>query len=506
MAVPTPVTNLTAISDLQNAITLRHDEPDGVSPVIAGYKYFHSAVSLADVLTQAQDDINVHLAAKLVVPPPLDPVATPTVPPANYAGNSIGALTDEASNDVPVGQSVYGLPPPAPTPMSRDNLAEDIYFVHVVGPAPATPQTHWYAVVVWNDDGPSAIATVEAVHRQESFPLVDSIIVRETELDVQFDQPVRSPTGRDGEGFTFRVNGVTAYADNAFFVTPSLLRFEMAGTISDRDTVLVSYDETRGDLTNTPATRDVLSFVEVQATNVSNHAALRAAVVALHKIDPQIITLIFSLPVTSADHAVGLSFEVNGEPAPFDTVGPAQDPRNIEVCFPNSFSYGDEILMTYDAGAGDWQSQGYAINSIVELDITNASRIGTPNSDYPLSSVVREPLDPRQGSVFAKVGIDLNFVDRELVSRYGPTRIDCGGTFGATTQNPQGVFLPQDLRALVTGMEIEKEFLVPGQPDQAAVAAAEWQESITERVGLALGILRTQDRFVVLGDRTARQV
>ena len=141
--------------------------------------------------------------------------------------------------------------------------------------------------------------------------------------------------------------------------------------------------------------------------------------------------------MTSTDFEAGLSFTVNGEPVLFDSVAPALDPRNIEVCFANSFQYGDEVLMTYDAGAGDWASAGYPINSIVELDITNASRIGTPNSDYPLSSVVREPLDPRQGSVFAKVGIDLNFVDRELVSRYGPTYIDCGGTFGATTTNPK---------------------------------------------------------------------
>ena len=197
MAVPTPVTTLTAISDLQNAITIRHDEPDAVVPEILGYKYFHSTVSLADAIAQAQDDINAHVTAAAGTPPPIDPLATPWVPPANYGGvpAAPGLLSDQASNAVEVGQSVYGLPPATATEFSRDNLAEDIYFVHVVGAAPMVPESHWYAVVVWNDDGPSTIATVEAVHRQESFPLVDSIVARETEIDITFDQPVRSPTG-----------------------------------------------------------------------------------------------------------------------------------------------------------------------------------------------------------------------------------------------------------------------------------------------------------------------
>lgn len=508
MPVPSAVTGLTAKTDFVNAITLRHSKPQGVTPPILGYKYFHSTVGLSDVIAKAQDDINAHLTALSASPPPLDPVTNPAAPPLNYGGFPLnpGVLVDLASNDLAVGASVYGLPPSGNTQFSRDNLAQDIYFVHAIGAPPTSPETHWYAVVVWNDDGPSSIVTTEVIHRPASFPAVLDITARETEIDVLFDQPVRSPTGRDGEGFRFRVNGVTAYADDAVFVTPALLRFTMAGTISDRDTVIVSYDDTKGDLTNTPATHDLISFLDVQATNTSNHAALRGVVIAINKIDPEKVTLLFSLPVTSSDFEAGLSFTVNGEPVPFDTAEAGQDPRNIEVCFPNSFAYNDTVLMTYDAAVGDWQSQGYAIDSIIARDVSNASRIGTPDSDYPLSSVVREPLDPRGGSVFAKVGIDLNFIDRLLVNRYGPVSVDTGGTFGAISTNPQGVFVPQDLRRLTTGMEIEKEFRVPGRPDDAAVAAAEWLDTMTERVGLALGILRTQDRNVVLGSRSARQV
>jgi hypothetical protein len=508
MSVPAPVPVLLATTDFVSAVTLRHAKPSPALPPILGYKYFHSAVSLGDVLAQAQADIDAHLTALALQPPPVDPILNPAVPPPNYGGipGNPAVLSDLASNLIGVGQSLYGFPAAGPTQFSRDNLAPDIYFVHVLGPAPVIPESHWYAVVVWNDAGPSTIITTEVLHRQASFPQVIGIEARETEIDVTFDQPVRSPTGRDGEGFTFRVNGITAYADDAFFVGLNVLRFTMAGVISDRDTVIVSYDDTKGDLTNSIASHDVISFLDNVATNLSSHSALMAAVIALNKIDPERITLIFSLPVTSADHSVGLSFTVNGEPVPFTSAGPGQDPRKIEIVFPNSFSYADTILMSYDALVGDWQSLGYPQISIVDRDVSNASRIGTPNSDYPLSSVVREPLEPRNGSVFAKLGIDLNFIDRLLVHRYGPVTIDCGGTFGATSVNPQGVFLPQDLRRLTTGMEIEKEFRVPGLPDQASIAGAEWLEVMTERVGLALGILRTQDRNVVLGNRTARQV
>lgn len=336
-------------------------------------------------------------------------------------------------------------------------------------------------------------------------PVVSGAVAREVEIDVFFDQDVRSPTGRDAEGFTVRVNGVIAFADNAFFVNPTTLRLEMAGVISDRDTVGVVYDSNKGDLTDTAGDYAVLD-ADVLAVNESNHAALRAVVIGLSKIDPERVTIIFSNPVTAVDLAAGLSFTMGGEEVEFDSVVPSGDPRNLEVVFPNSFAYADDLLISYDASVGTWQSQGYPIVSFSELSVSNASRIGTPNSDYPLSSVVREPLEPKSGSVWAKMGIDLNFIDRLLVDRYGPVSLDTGGTFGASETLPQGVFLPQDLRRLTTGMEVAKEFRVQGRPDQAAIAAAEWLEVMTERVGIALGILRTQDRFVVLGQRTARQV
>jgi hypothetical protein len=509
MTAPNPVVALYATSDFSSSITLRHREPQGVSPEILGYKYFHSTIGLSDVLAKANADIAAHLAAKSMQPPPADPGTTPAVPPVNYGGVPLNTnvLVDEASPMRDVGTSAYGYPPVAPTRFSRDNLAEDIYFVHVVGaPVPLNPVTHYYAVVVWNDDGASVATTSEVVHRVPSAPGVIDILARETEIDIAFDQPVRSPTGRDGEGFRVTINGVAAYPDDAVFVNPSMLRLTMAGVISDRDTVRVSYDATKGDLTDSTGGHPLATFSDVIATNTSNHATLQAAVVASNKIDPETLTLVFSIPVVATDYLIGLGFTVNGVIVVPTGVTSGQDPRDILVTFANSFQYSDVVLVTYDASVGDWTSNGYPLKTIRDLEAINASKIGTPDSDYPLSSVVREPLEPKKGSVWAKVGIDLNFIDRLLVDRYGPANVDFGGTFGATPENIQGCFLYQDIRSLVTGMLVEKEFLVPGHPDQAAVAAAEWLEVVTQRVGLALGILRTQDRHVVLGQRTARQV
>lgn len=509
MSSPSAVTRLTASSDLISAITLRHGEPQGVFPEILGYKYFHSVVSLADALAQANADIAAHLAAKTMQPPPVDPVLTPVVPPVNYGGvpSNTNVLIDEDAPWIPVGESVYGLPPVGTTRFSRNNLAEDIYFVHVVGaPIPLTPETHYYAVVVWNDEGASVATTTQVVHRVAASPVVVDVTARETEIDITFDQPIRSPTGRDGEGFRITVNGVAAYPDDAVFITDSLLRLTMAGVISDRDAVKANYDATKGDLTNATGSFPLATFTDYVATNTSNHATLQAAVIAFNKIDPEVLTLSFSTPVVSTDYLLGLGFTVNGLIVAPTGVVSGQDPRDLIVTFANSFQYSDVVLLTYDASVGDWASSGYPLKSIRDLEVINASKIGTPNSDYPLSSVVREPLEPKKGSVWARLGIDLNFIDRLLVDRYGPANVDFGGTFGATPENIQGVFLYQDIRSLVTGMLVEKEFSVPGHPDQAAVAATEWLEVVTQRVGLALGILRTQDRHVVLGQRTARQV
>jgi hypothetical protein len=336
-------------------------------------------------------------------------------------------------------------------------------------------------------------------------PSVSIIIARETTIDVVYDQAITSSTNRPGEGFTFKVNGAQKFANSADLTAADTITFQMAGVISNEDTVLVSYDD---DVSNIENLSDELapSFTDVGATNQSQHAALLAAVCALSIIEPNVITLVTSMPLSSTDFEAGLSVKANGFSVPFDTVELGQDPRQLRITFPGGFSYGDTITFTYNPSIGDWQSAGYDIVAFTDYPVTNGSRLGTPNDNYPLSSVVREELEAINGAIDATIGIDLNHIDQKLVERYGPAVVDFGGTFGQTNDNPAGVFLAQDMRPIKSGMKVTKRFTSQGHSDWAQVAAAEWQDAVTQRIGTALGIMRTTDQQVVLGDRTVRQV
>jgi hypothetical protein len=229
------------------------------------------------------------------------------------------------------------------------------------------------------------------------------------------------------------------------------------------------------------------------------------AVIALGAGSPQTLTLVFSTPVAATTYATGLSITVNSVVASPQSILPGGDPRDLVITFASDFSYNDVVVVSYSGALGNWTSNGYALRSFT-VTATNASHIGNPNSLYPLSCVITEPLAPKDGVVWGIVGTDLNYIDRVLIDRYGPVSIDTGGTFGITSTNPSGVFVPQELRALNTGMDIRKPFYVPQDPADAAAAATEWQTTMVTRVGVALGALRAQDQSFSLGVRVPHQV
>lgn len=340
-----------------------------------------------------------------------------------------------------------------------------------------------------------------------TIPAVSTIIVRENEIDVVYDIPINSSTNRPGEGFTFKVNGALKYANSAEISAADTVTFEMAGVISNEDTVLVSYDNSVSNIQDFSSSDLAASFTDLGTINQSQHAALLAVICAMSIIEPQVVTLVWSMPITSAlGLEDGLSFKVNGSAVAFTTALNGQDPRQLRVTFPGGFQYRDAITFSYNPVVGDWVSAGFDIVAFTDYPVTNGSRLGTPTDDYPLSSVVREELVAVNGAVDGIIGIDLNLIDQRLVERYGPAIVDFGGTFGITLANPAGIFIAQDMRPIKTGMKITKRFAVANHPDYASVAADEWQNEMTQRIGTALGILRTTDQQVVLGDRTVRQV
>lgn len=487
---------LTLTSDYAGVVTLSHPVVPA-TPTLLGYKYFVDT-SLSGVQAKAAADIAADTAARASFPPPQGSV------PTGFGGITPNAevLVDLASGLVAFGGPTYSQAP-INVGVSRKNLAGTVTFPYAAG-APGAPVTLYFAVVAWNEDGASAVTTASLVYQAASAPTVQSIVADETAVEVTFTQPVHSALGTPGAGFSFTVNGVAAsVASAAIMVNPAVVRFVMTETIDDRDTVLVSYDAAQGDLSNTPGSFPVASFSNHAVTTTSDAARLHAVVAALVPSAANVLTALFSLPVVSSDYLVGLSFSANGVPVVPTSVVPGPDPRDLIITFPNMFDVADLITMSYDATLGDWMSNSFAIPSITSFPVTNASHVG---SEYPLSSVIQEPLCVRAGEVIATVGIDLNYVDRELNRRYGPVQVDFGGTFGITPENPAGIFVPQDLVTIDTGLTVRKSFRYPGVPSYATAAGRDWLNVVTERIGVALGVMRTQDASVVLGELHVSQV
>lgn len=465
MSIPSPITSLSAVSNGVESVELRHPEP-AASPGVTGYKYFRSGVSSFDATSLAQ---------------------------ANAADQSVivGLVTDPDSPVIGGHQ------------FSRGPVPE---MVSIVDLPPSLGQTYYYAAVAWNLDGPSVPTVVSAGHFAPTAPVMVSMYVDQTTLDVVFDQPITSSTNRPGEGFAFLLNGDTVYSNSAEIVGVDTVRFTLAATISQGDLFEVSYDNSVSNLENLTDGASATSFASTAATNNSTHPRLLSAVLAQNLIDPYVISLTFSSPVTSADYLVGLTVLADASPVAVSSVAPDGDPRVLLITLSGSLTYASTITIQYDDATGDWASNGTPLVSLIDEPVTNASKIGTPSSDYPLSSVVRQPLAAKNGVIEATVAVDLNFVDNRLNDRYGPTAVDFGGTFGVSVENPSGVFVPQDMRSLQTGMSVTKKFLVPGFPQHAQVAANEWLATMTTRIEQALGRLRTFDQLTVLGEMTVRQV
>jgi hypothetical protein len=336
-------------------------------------------------------------------------------------------------------------------------------------------------------------------------PALLAITNSETYIDVQFDQTVIAPSGRYGEGFTITVNGAVRIAVTASQPAVDKVRLTITGVIQGGDKVLVTYTNAYGNLVNGTA-ETAASFAATQTTNNSQHAALMSSVLAQNETDNNVITLSFDRPVTSVlGYGTGLTVKSNTATVVPTTVLQGSDPRTIKITFAGGFQYSDVLTWSYVSATGDWTS-GYDYTDQTDVPVVNASRIGTPEDAYPLSSVIREQLTPVSSIVKATIVLDLNSIDYSIVTKFGPITVDFGGTFGVTVSNPAGITIAQDLVALKQGLKVTKDFYFATRPDWAAVAAAEWLTTVTNRISQALAAARTTDQAVVVGSRTVKLV
>lgn len=222
---------------------------------------------------------------------------------------------------------------------------------------------------------------------------------------------------------------------------------------------------------------------------------------------PSVITLSFRDPVASlsGDLKADLTLTVNSIVVSLATATVAGDGRTVTIDTTADFSYNDVVEIEYTPG--DWYDlEENTLVPAFTVTATNASLVGTPESAYPLSTVIAEPISINGNIATATLTVSLNSVDRELVTRYTPT-FDQGGYFGLpTVQPPTGYFVPGRLLPVRDGQIYSYPFTVIGNTPWAVLAATEWLDTMVVRIGVALATARATDASITLGNRTITQV
>ncbi len=111
-------------------------------------------------------------------------------------------------------------------------------------------------------------------------------------------------------------------------------------------------------------------------------------------------------------------------------------------------------------------------------------------SPHPYSYVVREELTFKDSFVFASVILDIRLTDQAFISKFGPFRVNFGGTYGNT-------FIPEDLRRIVDELRVVKCFKIIYALGSDAVTKAEaegllWQNTVADRVDQAIWSARNR--------------
>jgi hypothetical protein len=303
-------------------------------------------------------------------------------------------------------------------------------------------------------------------------------------------------------GFTLRVNTVPTPITLATKVANGI---ELSAPFLETDVVDLAYAGTN--LVDAATSLSAVPTFTATAAPPFWEAApfLLSAIIA--QAAPANIVLTFRDPVASlsGDLKAALTMTIDAVAVPLTTATATGDGRTVTIATTADFSYNNVVAITYTPG--DWYDlddntpvSGFTITA------TNASSVGTPESDYPLSTVIAEPLSIVGNAVTATFSCSLNSVDRELVNRYAPM-FDQGGYFGLPTVNPPtGYFVPGKLIPVRDGQTYSYVFTIPGHTEWATLAAAEWLATMVVRVGVALNTARATDQGITLGVRTITQV
>ena len=467
MSVPNPIPSIALVSDGLTSVTLSHSIPSA-SPTLLGFRYFRSAVSLADVQALAAADVVAG--------------ALNSSQPGLITDVNIQVIGAQKFSRVP-GQAVNGL-------------------VSYADPLGVFTQ-YWYAAVAWNSAGASTVTTATVLHLQGA--QVVSASSTDLAVSVLFNQNLVSTTGQPGRGFTVTSNGVPI-GITAAVLNPDLRTVVLTCSprLANGDVILVSFNRLLGDLASQSGAVLPVSFTNQAVTNASVMARLVGATIARRITDPAVITVAFTAAV-AGDPLAGFSFMTNAITIAPTTAVRSVDGRMIRFTFAQAFQFSDEVVLSYSPALGSLTS-GVFLDPISNLPVTNASKVGTPLAEFPLSSVIRQPLVALAGGVTATLLLDLNSTDQSIADQFGPATVDFGGVYGITIVGQPGYSLPSNPVVLAPGVQISAKFFIAGQPQTAAQVATEWVERSTVAINQALGQLRVQAEATLLGGQTVRMV
>jgi hypothetical protein len=331
-------------------------------------------------------------------------------------------------------------------------------------------------------------------------------------LRIIFDIAVTGTPAQELDGFTFtKTPGpvvvsptFSAFDENAIVCT-------LPGVVLPSETLTVDYNNGVGTIVDAATGLDAAtSFTGQVAVETYSTPIVRRAQVAATAVNDE-LTVFFGEPIASPTNDPLAGFTIEVDNVALDLTGATwalnDDLTELTINVGSNFAYNDVVDVIYDDVTGDLYSWPSGVVASFTLDaIDNDSTDGLPDSEYPLSSVIAQPLDIVDNVVNCHLGVSLNPIDIQLVARYGPVQVFTGGTYGITVGNPSGITVDGSFVDIIDGAELAQTFNDPCSLTNAVDAGKDWLDQITAKIGIALGEARAKDQSITLGDLTITSV